>query len=76
LKKADQEAHEILLCVQTGSFLTDEKRMSLKDFDLYVTDPSDIIERWGQDHPEFILNSKKIADDCEINIEFRQYSYS
>ena len=65
----DQEAHEILLCVQTGSFLDDEKRMSLKDFDLYVSDPKDIINRWGKDHPEIISNTAEIADRCDINIE-------
>ncbi len=27
----DQEAHEILLCVQTGAFLSDSDRFSLKD---------------------------------------------
>lgn len=69
LKHADQEAHEILLCVQTGSYLSDENRMSLKDFELHVTDPKAIIERWGNDHPELILNSKKIADRCNVTIE-------
>jgi len=69
LLKEDQEAHEILLCVQTGSFLTDEKRMSLKDFELYVTDPKDIIKRWGKQNPELITNTKQIADRCDVNIE-------
>lgn len=65
----DQEAHEILLCVGTGSFLSDPKRMSLKEFELHVTDPKDIIARWGKDHPEFISNTKAIADRCNVNIE-------
>lgn len=65
----DQEAHEILLCVGTGSFLSDEKRMSLKDFPLHVTPPKELIERWGKDHPEVITNTKAIADRCEIDIE-------
>jgi len=69
LKHEDQEAHEILLCVQTGSFLNDEKRMSLKDFELHVSDPKEVIKRWGKDHPEFITNSKAIADRCDIEIE-------
>jgi DNA polymerase-3 subunit alpha len=69
LKHEDQEAHEILLCVQTGSFLTDEKRMSLKDFELHVTDPAELIDRWGKDHPEFITNTKAIADRCDLTIE-------
>lgn len=69
LKHEDQEAHEILLCVQTGSFLTDETRMSLKDFELHVTEPKEVIGRWGKDHPEFISNTKAIAERCDIKIE-------
>ena len=69
LRHADQEAHEILLCVQTGSFMSDEKRMSLKDFELHVTDPEELIERWGDEHSEIITNSKAIADRCDLQIE-------
>ncbi len=69
LEHQHQDAHEILLCVGTGSFLSDEKRMSLKDFELHLTDPRDIIERWGKELPEAILNTKRIADRCQVNIE-------
>lgn len=69
LKHEDQQAHEVLLCVGTGSYLTDEKRMSLKDFPLHVTDPAEIIERWGKDTPEVITNTKAIADRCDVSIE-------
>lgn len=69
LHHEDQEAHEILLCVQTGSFLSDESRMSLKDFDLSVADPKAIIERWGEEHPEIIKNTAAIAERCSVNIE-------
>ncbi len=69
LKHEDQEAHEILLCVQTGSFLSDEKRMSLKEFELHVTDPEEIIKRWGTDNPEAIRSTKEIADRCNVTLE-------
>lgn len=69
LRHEDQEAHEILLCVQTGSFLSDENRMSLKDFHLHVTDPKEIIKRWGKDHPSLITNTRRIADQCDVDIE-------
>lgn len=69
LKHEDQEAHEVLLCVGTGSYLSEEKRMSLKDFPLHVTDPVEMIERWGDSNPEVILNTKKIADRCQVEIE-------
>ncbi len=69
LRHEDQEAHEILLCVQTGSFLSDEKRMSLKNFELHVTEPQEIIKRWGADHPEVITNTRAIADRCSVELE-------
>ncbi len=72
LKHEDQTAHEILLCVQTGSFLSDEKRMSLSDFDLHVMEPEQVIKRWA-DNPEAIKNTKKIADKCDVTIELGKY---
>lgn len=65
----DQDAHEILLCVGTGAFLSDEKRMSLKDFELHVTDPRDIISRWESTNPEAVKNTRRIADRCKVDIE-------
>jgi DNA polymerase-3 subunit alpha len=69
LQHEDQEAHEILLCVGTGAYLSDEKRMSLRDYPLHVTNPNEIIERWGNDYPDVITNTKAIADRCNIEIE-------
>src|SRR6185503_14482104 len=69
LRHADQTAHEILLCVQTGSFMSDEKRMSLANFELHVTEPQEIIGRWGAEHPDFSTNTKAIADRCAVTIE-------
>lgn len=68
LKHEDQEAHEALLCVGTGSFLADEDRMSLKEFPLHVEPAGEIIKRWGKEHPEVILNTKAIADRCEVEL--------
>lgn len=69
LQHEDQQAHEILLCVQTGSFLSDEKRMSLKDFELHVTDPQEIIARWQDFRPDAVRNTKAIADRCDFAFE-------
>jgi DNA polymerase-3 subunit alpha len=70
VEPSDTEAHEILLCVGTGSFLSDEGRMSLSDFHLHVTDPVDVIGRWSDEHPEIIRNTKLIADRCSVTLEF------
>ncbi|MDQ3094187.1 MAG: DNA polymerase III subunit alpha, partial [bacterium] len=69
LMHEDQEAHEILLCVQTGSYLSDDNRMSLKNFELHLTDPKEIIKRWSKTYPEAISNTRKIAESCDVKIE-------
>lgn len=69
LKHEDQDAHEILLCVQTGSYMSDQDRMSLKEFELHVTDPTELIARWSKDHPEAISNTRAIADRCNVELE-------
>ncbi|MEO7904889.1 MAG: DNA polymerase III subunit alpha, partial [Candidatus Saccharimonadales bacterium] len=66
---SDQDAHEILLCVGTGAYLSDEKRMSLKEFELHVTDPMDIISRWGRTNPQAVKNSRLIAERCDVELE-------
>ncbi|MCA9349334.1 DNA polymerase III subunit alpha [Candidatus Saccharibacteria bacterium] len=68
LKEEDAEVHEILLCVQTSSFLSDTDRMSLSGWHLFVSDPKDVIERW-QHRPDAISNTRKIADSCNVDIE-------
>lgn len=69
LRHEDQEAHEVLLCVQTSSYLSDENRMSLKNFELHVTDPNQIINRWGEKHAESITNTREIADRCDVVLD-------
>lgn len=63
----DREAHEILLCVQTGRQLTDSNRMTM-DMSLYLSDPKDVAERW-KDLPEVLSNTREIADRCDVTIE-------
>lgn len=65
----DQEVHEVLLCIGTGSNVSDTNRMSLKDFELHVIPPENIIKRWGKDFPEAIKNTKKIADRCAVDLQ-------
>ena len=69
IKHEDQDAHEVLLCIGTGSRIQDEKRMTLKDFELHVITPDELIPRWQKTCPEAILNTKKIAESCNVTID-------
>lgn len=66
---SDQDAHEVLLCVGTGSKISDTNRMSLKEFQLHVIPPDEIIERWKDTCPEAIRNTKRIADRCNVTLD-------
>ena len=69
LSKDDQDAHEVLLCVGTASNLSDKNRMTLRDFDLHVIPSQEIIDHWQDTCPEAILNTKKIADRCNVDLQ-------
>jgi DNA polymerase III subunit alpha len=63
----DREAHEVLLCVQTGKTIGDTDRMEM-DMALYVSSAEEIAERWKA-HPEALANAVKIAERCEVELE-------
>ena len=69
LKKEDQDAHEVLLCIGTASNLSDKNRMTLRDFDLHVIPATEIIEHWQDTCPEAVLNTKRIADRCNVDLQ-------
>ncbi|HUC87166.1 MAG TPA: DNA polymerase III subunit alpha [Candidatus Saccharimonadales bacterium] len=66
----DREAHEVLLCVQTGKTIGDTDRMEM-DMALFISSPEEVMERWKQ-HPEAIANAVKIADQCNVELELDQ----
>ena len=69
LTKEDQDAHEVLLCVGTAANLSDTKRMTLKDYDLHVIPAEEIISHWEETCPEAVLNTKRIADRCSVDLQ-------
>ncbi len=69
LRREDQDAHEVLLCVGTAANLSDKNRMTLKDFDLHVISADEIISHWEDTCPEAVLNTKKIADRCDVDLQ-------
>ena len=65
----DAEAHDILLCVQTRKLLSDENRMRYEGGQYYVKSPKEMAELFPY-IPEALENTQKIADRCEVEIEF------
>ncbi|NQT29142.1 MAG: DNA polymerase III subunit alpha [Candidatus Saganbacteria bacterium] len=68
IRKEDSYAQDVLLCVQTGSFLDDEKRMRLQTNEFYLKTAEEM-KALFPDIPEAIKNSIEIADKCNLEIE-------
>lgn len=65
----DWEAHDILLCIQTGKKVADEKRMRYEGGQYYVKSEEEMRELFSY-IPEAIDNTAKIAERCNVEIEF------
>jgi DNA polymerase-3 subunit alpha len=65
----DSYPHEILLCIQTAKKITDEDRMKYEGNQFYVKSPQEMLTLFPY-APEAIENSVKIAERCEVEIEF------
>jgi DNA polymerase-3 subunit alpha len=68
MKKEDSKAHDILLCIQTGTTVTDRNRLRFNSDSFYFKSP-DEMKKAFKDIPEAILNTRNIAERC--NVEFR-----
>ncbi len=73
LTRASHEAHDVLLCIGTGSNVADEKRMRYVP-ELYFKSPQEMIELF-RDFPEAITNTLEIAERCNLEIEFNKPKY-
>ncbi len=69
LEKEDYEFHEVLLCVQTRTTMSDENRMSFSVNEFYVKDEEEMKEAF-LNIPSAIENTQKIADMCNVTLNF------
>jgi DNA polymerase-3 subunit alpha len=65
----DADAHDILLCLQTGKKLMDEDRMRYEGGQYFIKSEEEMRVLFPY-APEAIDNSQKIADRCHVEIEF------
>ncbi len=67
--KDDVEAHDILLCIQTGKLKSDEDRMRYEGGQYYLKSPEEMAELFKY-APQALENTQKIADRCNVDFEF------
>ena len=65
----DEKAHDILLCIQTGKKVADENRMRYEGGQYYCKSEDEMRALFPY-APEAIENTHKIAERCNVEIEF------
>ena len=63
----DSEAHDVLLCLQTGARFNDPSRWRFSTQENYLKTPEEMIEAFA-DMPEALASTLEVADQCDIKL--------
>jgi DNA polymerase-3 subunit alpha len=69
LRREDSEAHDVLLCIQTGKSVEDPDRMRFNTDQVYFKSAEEMLETFA-DLPHACANSVEIAEKCNVTLEF------
>ncbi len=69
INKEDSKAQEILICIQTGKTIDDPDRLVFDSDELYLKSSDEMWEHFKA-FPEALLNTVRIAQQCNVDIEF------
>jgi DNA polymerase-3 subunit alpha len=70
LCQADSDAHDVLLCINTGRVRSDPNRMRYGSDRFYVRPPAEMYELFPG-HEDAVQRSQEIADGCCIKLDFK-----
>src|SRR5660397_231688 len=71
LGEEDAEAHDVLLCIQTGSRREEENRLKFSSQEFYLKSEKEMREAF-RDYPEAVDNTLLVAERCEVELSFDQ----
>ena len=72
LRREDAEAHDVLLCIQTGKLLEDENRMRYEPRNFYLRSEEEMQALFGA-YEGAVENTAKIAELCNLDFTFGKY---
>ena len=75
LSRDDAEAHDALLCIQTGKTIDDPKRMKFSSDEFYFKSREEMILGLEGDFEEALDNTLEIARKCQYAMEFGHYKH-
>jgi DNA polymerase-3 subunit alpha len=73
LERGHHEAHDIMICIGTGSNVADERRMRYVP-ELYFKSPAEMRTLFAA-YPDALDNTLRIAERCDLKLEFGKPKY-
>jgi DNA polymerase III subunit alpha len=73
LERSHHEAHDVMICIGTGSNVADERRMRYVS-ELYFKTPAEMRALFAA-YPEALDNTLRIAERCDLKLEFGKPKY-
>jgi DNA polymerase-3 subunit alpha len=74
LDPEDARAHDVLLCVQTGKPVQDQKRLKFRTDQLYFKSPEEM-KRDFEDYPGAVERSVEVGNRCNLEIDFNTHHF-
>ena len=68
LRETDATAHDVLLCIQTGSRLSEPNRMRFSSEEFFFKSEAEMLDMF-RDHPEAVATTLEIAERCNVEIK-------
>jgi len=69
IERQDWEAHDCLICLQTQTLVSDEKRMRYEPEQFYLRTPAEMHALFAE-VPEAIQNTLEVAEKCSFKFQF------
>ena len=74
LNREDAEAHDVLLCIQTGKSVDEEKRLRFSSDEFYFKTRAEMEEALP-DYTEALDNTAHVAGLCQYEMRFGEYKF-
>ena len=76
LNQEDSEAHDALLCIQTGKTIEDTKRLKFSTNEFFYKSRQEMAEGLGEkEFAEALDNTLDVAKRCRFQMDFGHYKY-
>lgn len=72
INQSDAAVHDVLLCIQTGTVVSDEQRMRFPGNEFYLKSTEEMSQLFAW-RPDAITNSLRIAEQCNVEFDFSKF---